>query len=129
MELKKIQTTFEDKRGEIRDILERVEIDCATLITSKKGAVRGNHYHKESEQYVYIVSGKLQFLTQIPGKEVVETIIETGDLVYTPPLESHRFIILEDTIFLVLTRGPRGGKGYEEDTYRLPIPLSLKQKS
>jgi len=30
---------------------------------------------------------------------------------------------LEDSLFLVFTRGPRGGQDYESDTYRLTKPL------
>ena len=124
MDIEKIKTAFDDERGEIKDVLERVDIDCVTLITSKKGAVRGNHYHKESEQYVFLLSGKMRFLTQMPGKELEEAITVSGDLVFTPPFERHTMIAIEDSTFIVFTRGPRGGKDYEKDTYRLSIPLS-----
>lgn len=126
MELRKIQVSFEDQRGEIIDILEKREIDSATLITSKRGAVRGNHYHKKSVQYAYIISGRMRLLTRMPGEELVEAIAESGDLVYTPAEERHTFIALEDSVFLVLTKGPRGGKSYEADTYRLAKGLEQK---
>lgn len=128
MQLTRVQTAFEDERGEIKDIVERVDIDCVTVITSKKGAVRGNHYHKESIQYTYVLSGKLRLFTQMPGGGVEETVIERGDLAYTPPLERHAFIALEDSALLVLTKGPRGGKNYEDDIYRLPKPLSTPDR-
>ena len=38
-------------------------------------------------------------------------------------MERHAFQAIEDTTFLVLTRGPRGGENYETDTFRLDIPL------
>ena len=46
--MKKIKTkiSFKDKRGYIMDLLEKKEINAITLITQKKGQVRGNHYHK-----------------------------------------------------------------------------------
>ncbi len=127
MELKKIKISFKDHRGEISDILEKTEIDSATLITSKKGAVRGNHYHKESAQYAYIISGKMRLLTQMAGEELIETTLESGDLAYTPPQERHAFIALEDSVFLALTKGPRGGRNYEADTYRLTEKLTSAQ--
>lgn len=124
MKLRKIATAYEDERGIIADILERVEIDCVTLITSKKGARRGDHYHKESIQYTFVLKGTLQLITQEPGGEVKTTTIKAGDLVYTPPMEKHALIALDDSEILILTRGPRGGKSYEEDTYRLSEKLA-----
>lgn len=127
MKLSKIRAAYKDERGEIIDILERVEIDCVTLITSVKGARRGNHYHKESDQYVYVLSGRIKVLTQTPDGEVEETIIQSGDLVYTPPFEKHAFVAVEDSVFLALTKGPRGGTAYESDTFRLSKPIMKKE--
>jgi quercetin dioxygenase-like cupin family protein len=124
MKVMKKKSVFVDVRGEIIDILEGEIIDYVTLITSVKGAVRGSHYHKETFQYIYMLAGKMNLLTQVPEQEVVSTILEKGDFVENPPLERHTMIALEDSVFLVLTRGPRGGDNYEKDTYRLPEPLA-----
>ncbi len=123
MKLKKIVTAHEDDRGKIIDILEGVEIDCATLITSKKGARRGDHYHKESIQYTFVLKGTMKLITQESGEKTETTLIEAGNLVFTPPMEKHALVALEDSEMLVLTQGPRGGQNYEEDTYRLTEKL------
>ena len=115
---------FEDERGRIIDILEKEAIEYVTLISSKKGAVRGNHYHKKSLQYTFVLKGAIKLLTQMPGGKIRATIINPGDLVFTPPLEKHALIALDDSEFLVFTRGPRGGKNYETDTYRLTKKLT-----
>lgn len=125
MKLIRKEIVVEDDRGQITDILENEIIEHATVISSKKGAVRGNHYHKESVQFTFILKGSIKLLTQIPGGRVETTIIESGDLVFTPPMEKHAMIALEDSEFLVLTRGPRGGQNYEGDTYRLTESLAL----
>jgi len=124
MNLRKIQAAYADERGKITDILERVEIDCVTLITSKRGARRGDHYHKESVQYTFVLEGSLELLTQVPEGEIETTIIKAGDLAFTPPMEKHALVALEDSEILVLTCGPRGGMNYEEDTYRLAEKLT-----
>ena len=49
--------------------------------------------------------------------------MERGDLIETLPNESHALLGLENSELLVLTRGPRGGKEYESDTYHLTTPL------
>jgi len=114
---------FEDDRGAIKDLLVHEPIDSITVITSKKGVARGNHYHKDTAQWVYVQSGRLKALTQNEGEDVVITILETGDVQKAEPLERHALIALEDTEFFVFTKGPRGGESYEDDTYRLREPL------
>ena len=123
MDVTKITPDFEDERGAITDILRQESIDYVTVITSKKGALRGNHVHKETVQYVYVMEGKLKALSQMSGEPVSTAVLGKGDLIVNVPLESHAFEALEDTTFLVFTRGPRGGENYEDDTFRLKIPL------
>lgn len=124
MEVINKKCVFEDERGKIIDILEKEVIEYVTLISSKKGAVRGNHYHKESLQYTFVLKGSLKLLTQMPRGEIKIMIVKGGDLVFTPPMERHALIALVDSEFLVFTRGPRGGKNYEKDTYRLTEKLT-----
>jgi dTDP-4-dehydrorhamnose 3,5-epimerase-like enzyme len=114
---------FEDERGTIKDILPNETIDSITVIESKSGAVRGNHFHKDTIQWVYVASGRLQSLTQKEGEPVVDQALGRGDLLKTDPMEKHSITVLEDAEFYVFTRGPRSGKSYEEDTYRLDTPL------
>ena len=85
--------------------------------------MRGNHYHKETYQHLYVLEGKLRVCTQMPGERPEEAVLVKGDLIVNVPNERHAFEALEDSAFLVLTRGPRGGENYESDTYRLSGPL------
>ena len=117
-----------DKRGVITDILEGTKIDSVTVLTSKKGAVRGNHYHKKTTQYAYVVEGKFRLYTQKDGGRVETKVIKKGDLVITLPKERHAFVALEDSILLACCYGQRRGKQYEDDTYRLRGPISSRRK-
>lgn len=123
MEVTRIQHSFRDERGEITDILAKEPIEYVTLITQAKGTTRGNHYHKETIQWNYVLSGRLKLLTQLPGDSVMSTVLEVGDLAVTVQDERHAIEALEDSVFLVLTRGVRGGADYEKDTFRLAQPL------
>lgn len=127
MKIVRKNCVFEDKRGKIIDILENEIIEYVTLISSKKGTIRGNHYHKESVQYTFVLKGSLKLLTQTSGEKIEMRVIKPGDLVFTPPMEKHALIALEDSEILVLTRGPRGGENYEKDTFRLKESKSLIQ--
>jgi quercetin dioxygenase-like cupin family protein len=119
MKLTHPQYSHKDDRGEITDILVKEGIDFVTIITSLKGAVRGQHYHKETVQYVYILKGKMKLLARLPDQPTTVTILEKGDLAFTDVMEEHAMIALEDSAFMVFTRGTRGGVDYEKDTYRL----------
>ena len=65
-----LKIAFKDRRGKIIDLIENEKINAVTLITIKKGAVRGNHYHKKTWQWNYIISGKMRLVTKIPNKKI-----------------------------------------------------------
>jgi len=59
----------------------------------------------------------------MPDSEVERIVLNKGDLVCTEPMEKHALKALEKSTLMVFTRGPRGGKEYESDTFRLDQPL------
>jgi len=123
MEIINRAPSFKDARGEITDLLENENVNAITVITFRKGAVRANHYHKHTTQWNYVVSGSIRLVTQTPGESVREVVMRPGDLVATGPDERHALQGLEESTLIVFTKGPRGGKEYESDTYRLEVPL------
>ena len=123
--MKKIKTriNFRDNRGFIVDLLEKKNINAITFITQKKGKIRGNHFHKKTIQWNYLIKGKLELLTRKNKQKIIRTLIQEGDLVETSKNESHAIKALKNSEFLVFTQGPRGGKEYENDTFRLKNPI------
>jgi quercetin dioxygenase-like cupin family protein len=122
----KLPVAFKDKRGEIIDLIQKENINAVTMITFAKGVVRGNHYHKKTFQWNYLVSGKIRLASQMPGKKIRETVMKEGDFILTVPHEKHALESIKKSLLLVLTKGPRGGKEYESDTFRLETPLINK---
>ncbi len=114
----KLLVSFRDKRGKIIDLLEDENIGAVTIVTFKKGAVRGNHHHKKTTQWNYLISGKIKMISLGPGSRPVEAILKKGDFMVALPNEHHTLMALEESELLVLTKGTRGGKEYESDTYR-----------
>ena len=112
-----------DERGTISDLIENEQINAVTRISIKKGAVRGNHYHKKTWQWNYIVSGTMQLFTRKGNEEIDEIELKPGQIALTVPEEHHALVGVEDCDILVFTKGPRGGKEYESDTFRLEVPL------
>jgi quercetin dioxygenase-like cupin family protein len=124
MDVKLLKPAFTDRRGAITDILTHESVDAVTIITCRKGSVRGNHYHKKTIQYTYVVSGRMKYLTSRPGRRASARVLKAGHLVVSPPGENHTFQALSDSVILSLSSGPRRGFDFEKDTFRLPKPLA-----
>jgi quercetin dioxygenase-like cupin family protein len=112
-----------DSRGLIIDLLEKKKINSITFITQKKGKIRGNHYHKKTIQWNYLLKGKILLVAQKGNHPIKKIILKVGDIVVTEKNEKHAIKALKNSEFLVFTQGPRGGKDYEKDTYRLLLPI------
>ena len=123
MEIIDLKVAHTDSRGTITDLLSDEEINAVTLITFAKGAVRANHYHKRTIQWNYVISGQILLVTQRPGNEKIEYLLKAGDFAVTHENERHALKGVTDAEVLILTKGPRAGAQYENDTFRLTEPL------
>jgi dTDP-4-dehydrorhamnose 3,5-epimerase len=119
----KYKVNFKDKRGSITDMLEKVHINAVTHIITNKGNVRGNHYHKKTWQWNYVLKGKAKLVCQKRNSKKTVTILKKDDFILLGPNEKHAFMALENFHMMVFTKGPRGGKEYENDTFRLSKKL------
>tara|TARA_B110001454_G_C12539687_1_gene358846 strand:+ start:38 stop:436 length:399 start_codon:yes stop_codon:yes gene_type:complete len=125
----KKKINFSDRRGYIRDLFQNSPKDHCSIVTFNKGAVRGNHYHKKSTQYSYLLSGKLTLRYSkvdkngnIKGK-INKKIIGPNILIIHRPYEAHAFIANKKSLMIAFADGLRGGKDYEKDTYRLKYKI------
>ena len=114
---------YKDERGLIIDLLEGKKINAITFVSQKKGRVRGNHLHKKTIQWNYLIKGKIELVTKKRNSKPKKIILFKGDLAETSKNEAHAIKALKDSEFLVFTQGPRGGREYEKDTFRLLKPL------
>lgn len=120
--LKNIVPVFEDKRGKIIDVLEDENIKHIGIITSNKGSIRGNHYHKKSTQWTYIISGKIKiYLKNFDNGDMKEIILNRGDLIKIPVMSIHTLESIGNSTMLVLTDQHRIDESYEYDTFRIKI--------
>ena len=115
---------FEDARGAITDIFVSEPKEHCTIISTNKGGIRGNHYHKVSRQYDFIVKGSFKIYSQnIGDTKVSEAIVGPNDFLTWEPNEAHEFVALEDSVFVTFVNGLRGGDDFEKDTFRVTPPL------
>jgi quercetin dioxygenase-like cupin family protein len=102
------------------------------LITSARGTVRANHYHKTDWHYCYFLSGKLEYLRRPVGSDAApeRIIVDAGQLLFTPPMVEHALVFLENTVFLTLSRNLRDQENYERDLVRTVLvdPIEVRER-
>lgn len=127
--IKKKKINQEDSRGYILDIFVKDPKDHCTIVTFNKNAIRGNHFHKKSTQYSFILEGELLMITSkvnnmgIFNNKIKKKIVKKNDLIIHKPFVSHAFKALKKSKMLAFADGIRGGKNYKKDTFKLDIKL------
>lgn len=123
IKIRKVEPAFRDNRGCITDILDEA-VSHVGYITFTKGSSRAKHYHRQSVQYDYVLSGKIRLIVCMPdGSAREDHIIEPGMATEVPPGIVHAYIAEEDSAMIDITTLSRSKDGYEEDTIRVDIEL------
>lgn len=129
MKRQKRKVDFKDKRGTIMDIFVGEAYEHCVIVYSNKGSIRGNHFHKKSQQTDFMLFGSMMAYSRKRGSKKVEKfVVWQNDVTHWEKGEAHEFIALEKCAFLSFVNGPRGGDNYENDTFRLTIPLHEQAK-
>src|SRR5258707_4021153 len=103
-----LEKAFADVRGSIQPLVD-VMMESCVLISSKKGTVRANHYHKTDWHYCYVVSGEIDYYHRPRGstEKPAKVTVHTGELFFTPPMVEHAMVFPVDTVFLTIGRNSR----------------------
>lgn len=122
-----IQQGFADARGSILPLADE-EMKSAVLITSKKGSIRANHYHKTDWHYCYVLSGAIDYYFRpVASQERPKHVnVKTGQIFFTPPMIEHAMCFPEDTVFVCLGRNSREQAAYESDVVRVDVVTSYQ---
>ena len=113
-----------DSRGTITDLVNDVPIHSVAIVTSLKGAIRGNKYQRRADKYIYVMHGAMEwFYRDAENEEVKRTVFATGEFLLIPSGEHHAMRFIEDTVLMEFTTESRTGTGYEDDTVRLEHSL------
>ena len=117
-----LETPFTAERGAIYPIVD-VKMESCVIITSKKGTVRANHFHKTDWHYCHVLNGEIEYHWRATGSDEPprKIIISEGQCFFTPPLVDHAMVFPEDTTFLTLGRNPRDQESYEADVVRINL--------
>ncbi|MCC7357354.1 cupin domain-containing protein [Candidatus Uhrbacteria bacterium] len=125
MKIIETKVIFHDGRGDIRDVISDTPISTITHMTCEPGSVRGNHWHKATTHYDYILKGSFELYIKTSDGRTEKTIIKAGDVVFSPPGEARAFKALEYSEFLSCTYGPsrNNSEDFYKDTVKLETPL------
>ena len=117
-----LENPFSAERGSIQPLVDR-RMESAVMISSKKGTVRANHYHKTDWHYCYVITGRIEYYHRPHGSDQAPdiTVVEKGQLFFTPPMVDHAMAFLDDTVFLTLGRNSRAQEVYEADVERVTV--------
>ncbi|MCL4418676.1 hypothetical protein M1146_01080 [Patescibacteria group bacterium] len=123
--IRRVRSFFKDERGEMSHLIDDdAKITSALVISSKRGSIRANHYHKKDTHYSYMIKGEMEYFSRpvkSKSKKLNKTIVREGEIVKTPPLTIHAMRFIKDSIFLALTTEARDQKKYEKDTVRIKV--------
>ena len=118
----KIKPVFTDDRGDIYDILTDPNIQHVGMFTINKDSVRGEHFHKEEKQWIFVLRGKIKIKIKnlLEKNSAIEEIeLKEMDLILLPPYYYHAIIGISYSECLQFASKSREGNSYEEDNYKV----------
>lgn len=114
--------SFTDERGTIENLV-LAPMNSFSRITSKKGAIRANHFHRTDWHDAYVVSGRVAYFereqtaTSIPEPK----FYGPGEMFHTGPGVEHAMLFTEDSVILTVAGNRRDHESHETDVVRCPF--------
>ena len=121
-----LDAPFKNSNGVIQNLVLK-PITSVASITSLKGAVRANHYHKTDWHYAYVVFGVVAYFERAIGSSEIPkpTIFKAGSMFFTPPMREHSMVFLEDSTIVTMAKNIRSHENHESDVVRVSFIDSL----
>lgn len=108
-----------DLRGGIYSIVNE-ECKNVSIVESKPGSIRSNHYHKKDWHYMLVLEGFLEYFYFSNEERKVKYInVKKNQIIFTPNLEIHATFFPQYCKLLVVSGYLRDSATYEADTVRV----------
>lgn len=110
---------FIDGRGMIQNLFLHPS-DSIALITSVRGSVRANHYHKDWH-FCYVLEGAIAYYERAIGDKSIPipTIMHEHTMFFSPPMREHSMLFLENTTFITFQNSVRTHENHENSVTRV----------
>ena len=84
-------------QGELAQLLDTEQsIRYLAFIELRDGTVRGNHFHKTKQEFIYLIRGRALLLVEdTQSKAQDRAPMEPGDLIFIPTGVAHRLEVLQ----------------------------------
>ncbi|GGM86946.1 cupin domain-containing protein [Dactylosporangium sucinum] len=112
------EAVYPDARGRII-ALPAFPTSHAMIIESGPGAVRGNHYHHHESHLMYVVSGRMLYIEEQAGGDLMTLDVGPGQAVVSPRGLAHCTVFPVETVIAVLSDVDRSGANYEAEVVRV----------
>jgi quercetin dioxygenase-like cupin family protein len=110
-----------DERGLFQEIVNGPSFAAVSRGQMAAGAVMGNHFHKKTRVFFFLVSGRAAIKTVNVETGVTDAFrLSAGEGVYLETGESHAIRYETESEFVMLKSLPYDPK--EPDTYSFPVP-------
>jgi dTDP-4-dehydrorhamnose 3,5-epimerase-like enzyme len=97
---------FEDERGSLKGIT-RDQWAEVNIIETRAGELRGGHYHRETLELFYILSGEINIsIRHLTSGEAHQFTVREGDIFVVEPLEIHTFHVVTDSSWINMLSVP-----------------------
>ncbi|MEK6862107.1 MAG: WxcM-like domain-containing protein [Nanoarchaeota archaeon] len=129
-EIKTIEPAFSDDRGDIFNILEsEFDIRHVEYYTSVKGTTRGNHYHPNHNEAIFMISGLCQIVVKNlensdpnnPESGLESRVVGPNSLIICRAKVVHAQVFLEDSKAIAFSDKRKDKDRYSEHTIRYQI--------
>ena len=98
---------YNDQRGKIVGIFQDLKWEEINYIESSKGSVRGNHYHKETLEGIFVIDGAIKVtLVDIANNSTRSFIGKKGAAFIINPRILHTFELLENSKWINMLSKP-----------------------
>jgi len=94
------QKVFSDERGKIESIVVGRKWMEVNRVESKAGVERGKHYHKETDEFFYMIEGVAEFTVTDSNGETNKVLLNKDQGLIIERKEIHSVKIIEDTVWL-----------------------------
>lgn len=105
MEKRIIEPYFEhtDERGTLRELIRGKTWESINHHDRKRGYLAGGHYHKQTEEYFYVILGMVEVeLSEVGTTSIEKFTVSPGKGFFIPPNHYHTLRFLEDSHLIAL---------------------------
>lgn len=129
-EVRKIEPAFSDGRGSIFNLLEdELDIHHIEYYTSIRGITRGNHYHPNHNEAIFMIDGICRMVVKDlensnpddPKSGLEDVVVGSNNLIICKSRVVHAQVFLEDARAIAFSDKRKDKDKYSEHTIRYQI--------